>query len=868
MEAILVFLLAAGCIFGIPIYILLLLQNLRDSQTRGFASLKRELADLKHELLARTPSGDPTTTLSTASKTEPITPSETRASESADLIPASDSPPAIPTPPPLSPVDHPRQIPANPSAEKFRWVSPHTAVSSSVNREPADTIHSVVESLSKGRSDRPDPSPVATSTEPTALRRFESAAVDTLKKIWSWIIVGEEHIPSGVSIEYAIASQWLLRLGILILVIGVGFFLKYSFDHNLITPVARVAMASSAGLGLLIAGTRLLGGRYHLFGQGLMGGGLAMLYFSVYAAANFFKLIDPTTAFVLMGIVTVLAGGISVRFNSMLVAVLGIIGGYGTPLMLSAGSPNFIALYGYMLILGIGALGVCYWKNWPFVNLLSFLCTYALYFAAMSSYRVDDFWSVIPFLTAFFVLFSTMTFLYKVVNGAHSNLLDVAALLINSFVFYGQSYRLVSGAYGKEWAAVFTLGLALFYTLHVYHFLLRKLVDRELLISFLGLASFFVIVTVPLVLSAEWITLTWSVQALVLLWIARQLGSRTLKYVSFVLYGIVMFRFGLMDLPGQFNVLMPADVTWRTYWPKLVERLVMFGVPVLSMGVASRLLQSWPAEETSVVHKENDVPEVIPASWAPHAIIGLGLGLLFLYLNLELSRTIGFAWSPLRLPVLTILWLAACGLVFRESIVRNSRTLLVTSLFGLLAVLLKLFTVDIPAWELSPQMVYGGDYSFVHASLRLLDFGVIIAFFTFAYAVVAGKARDKDAAAIFAVCGMGVLFTFMTLELNTALLAFLPAARAGGISILWSIFAFAWLLHGIWKNRRPLRYCGLALFGIVIAKVFFDLRTADPFYRIIAFIALGIIVLAGSFIYLKYRETFAVKLANSEQEST
>ena len=68
----------------------------------------------------------------------------------------------------------------------------------------------------------------------------------------------------------------------------------------------------------------------------------------------------------------------------------------GTPLnrLLSTGSVDFIALFGYMLILGIGVLCLCYWKNWPLVNLLSFVCTYGLYFYAMRAYTVADFWNV------------------------------------------------------------------------------------------------------------------------------------------------------------------------------------------------------------------------------------------------------------------------------------------------------------------------------------------------------------------------------------------------------------------------------------------------------------------------------------------
>jgi uncharacterized membrane protein len=94
--------------------------------------------------------------------------------------------------------------------------------------------------------------------------------------------------------------------------------------------------------------------------------------------------------------------------------------------------------------------------------------------------------------------------------------------------------------------------------------------------------------------------------------------------------------------------------------------------------------------------------------------------------------------------------------------------------------------------------------------------------------------------------------------LNTFLSQFVPALRPGGISILWSLFALALIVGGIHRSAGQLRFAGLGLFTVVAFKVFlFDLANLDQFYRIIAFILLGILILSGAFLYLKYRQTFA-----------
>lgn len=256
-----------------------------------------------------------------------------------------------------------------------------------------------------------------------------------------------------------------------------------------------------------------------------------------------------------------------------------------------------------------------------------------------------------------------------------------------------------------------------------------------------------------------------------------------------------------------------------------------------------------------------DTPDIAPARLGSGVFFWSVVIGLFVYLHLELYTMFGYL-LPWRPTALTLLWCAA-GLAFLalhlESGTRLSLLALGVFLSGAVA---KTLFIDLPGWGLCPGGYFAATWTPWLAVTRWLGFGALLTLL----AAAAGRLARRQtpvAPQAFGYAALALLWLYVTLELSTLLRWKLPAFQAGGVSVLWTVFALLFVAGGIWKNVRPIRYAGLLLFAIVIAKVFFaDLRGMPSVYRVIAFMAVGALLLLGSFAYLRASRKF------TDQETT
>ena len=190
-----------------------------------------------------------------------------------------------------------------------------------------------------------------------------------------------EPAPRPAGLETRIGLAWINRVAVVTCILAAAFFFKYAADNEWIGPGGRAAIGILAGLACLAAAGHLFRAGHSIYAQGLCGLGIAVLYLAFQASFAFYRLVPQALAFGLMVLTTLAGASLASWYGAPAVAVLALAGGYLTPVLLSTGQDRPWFFLGYLLVLNGGALALAGLRRWRIVRLMSLVGTALLYWA-------------------------------------------------------------------------------------------------------------------------------------------------------------------------------------------------------------------------------------------------------------------------------------------------------------------------------------------------------------------------------------------------------------------------------------------------------------------------------------------------------
>lgn len=666
-------------------------------------------------------------------------------------------------------------------------------------------------------------------------------------------VIGQKPGLKDLSIEEQVAGKWFLWVGIIAVLFGVGYFLKYAFERGWVSETIRVIIGLITGCGFLVMG-KFTSKKYPAYSQGISGGGIAILYLSIFASFNYYHLIDQITAFIIMTLITLTGVLLSVYYNAISIAVLSLIGGFLTPILLDTGTNKQVELLSYIVLLDVGVLVLGYFKNWTVFKYLSFIGTLIIFSGWAASYYKTD--KLIPteiFLSIFFIIFSVQIFLQNVIHGSKSKRVEeLLFILINGFIYYGLTYGIMTDkSFGDSYNFLLTIiaiVLSLIYYIQGRMVLISRKGDKYLIMILLGLAITFLTIAIVVLFEQFWITIGWAIESIILVFIGFKFKSKETRIAGLAVLVLVLIRLFFWDT--WFNV--------SEYSPVLNKRLVAF-----IFGIASVFGSLYLYVKNKSVMDEIEKPLLdIIAVTGNFLLFWLISTEIFNYYDIIYSKlfsmnvcgymkgvTLSAAWSIYSICFLLV------GFIIKHYITR------ITGLCVLLFVVIRLVFVD--TWM--PASVYSFIFNPRTLSFILCIAGVFTALYLYSKYHEDLHENEKPFVNIFAVTSSILIVWLLTSEvvgyydkligLATQGQRELRQAKDMMISVTWTVFSIILMIYGIFKRYNVIRLLAIMIFAITIIKVFFvDLAFLETIYRIISFMVLGAILILTAFLYGKFKD--------------
>jgi uncharacterized membrane protein len=797
-------------LFALVLWVSKQLSGKLDDNWHEINDLRSEVINLRDKLEKQ--AARPAAGIATATQ-----PEQTQEPKPTPVVPpvVATPPPVAPTPPPAIPMPHPEPV-----------------------SQPAPESRPVPSAIPLGQ---PVPTATAAFSEVPS-QEYEPSIFDKFRENLDW--------------EKFIGENLINKLGIAILVLGIGFFVKYAIDQDWINEVGRVAIGILAG-GALLAVAHRLQKTFQAFSSVLVGGGMAVLYFTIAIAFHEYQIFSQTVAFLLMVGITGFTIFLSIAYNRMELAVLALVGGFASPFMASSGEGNYIALFVFILVLNLGILVLAYFKKWSLLNSIAYVFTIILYGGWLTTKVIDapdaPYVGALVFATLFYLVFFAMNIINNIKERRQFTAPEIMILLSNTFLYYSAGMYVLQHIAGGNYQGLFTIVIAIFNFVFAFLLYQNQKADRNLVYLLIGLVLTFLSLTAPVQLKGNYITLFWALESVLLLWLSQRSGIKLIRVASVIVLGLMFFSL-LMDWNLYYNQFTdPLNI--------ILNRVSVTGI----VAVAALAANLW------LLRREHGyiLFELLDAH-TYRTIIKFALVLtLYFVLMLELIHTldslaVSYATKYFVLGFYNYLYLFTLLQLSRRQ--PNPQLRLGIGALSVLGILLYLsLQHPLTIATRNAYLLDGGETlgAFMLHYLPLILVVLILVqllrmvALEFNFNSLPGKVALWAASFVIVFLASAELEHLVALQLykpGASLEALLLQIRKVGFPILWGISSFILMTVGMQRKMKPLRIISLSLFSLTLFKLFlFDIRGVSEGGKIAAFICLGVLLLVISFMYQKLK---------------
>lgn len=736
-------------------------------------------------------------------------------------------------------------------------------------------VQEVREAIQTPKPETPKPKPEVVTFQQAEVKK----AVQIPQKSWF-----ESFKEKNPDLEKFIGENLINKIGILILVLGISFFVKYAIDKDWINEPARVGIGILCG-SLLMGIAHKLKKNYAAFSSVIVAGAISVFYFTIAIAFHEYRLFSQTTAFIIMVVITAFSALVSVSYNRQELAVLTLIGGFAVPFMLSTGEGNYVVLFTYIAILNAGILGIAYFKKWKTVSVLSFVFTYLLF---TSWYTKELYDNTLPhqgallFASVFYFIFTIQLVLNNIRNKGAFSTLEFIVLIANNFVFFGLGMGIIHN-WGNGLKGLFTLLLAV-YNLIYASVLYRKFgLDKNAIYLLIGLTLTFATLTIPLQFEGNQITLFWAAEAVLLFWLSQKSKIGYFKMAAI-----------LVQLLTLISLMMDWDLFYGVYRE---EKLSIFLNPIFITGIV--VVCSLVAT-VYLFKKESEQLTFFTITFNPqlykNTLIYVTVLVIYFVGMFEINyQSVSYQkndYSALAIP-LTYHFVFSAVLVYVGLQSKKALVLKVVTLISFVDIFAYVVLYyNVPSKEFAENF-YINSNATVAFYLHYILLACLIYFVIILAKQIKGEAnltvlKSKPAIWVLVFCVVYILSNELIVhslffadkaeiinDVNKAMtnLAYEPTddyykgflfdeeimrikkqVIKIGYPVLWGILSFVILIIGIKRNWKQLRIIALSLLGLTILKLFvYDINNVSETGKIIAFILLGVLILIISFVYQKIK---------------